>query len=459
MKNNILMLAVVGLIIWSHGAQAQTVYHVERDVGSGTVSGFIETDGMTGSLSMGNIVSWSFDLFDGTDTMSISSASPYSGLQGTAWSYLSATSTELSFDFDGALLDTDVEGITFHGQDDPLTQTYSVDYNLLGNDLGKLEQLVHQFGAGEEHRTEQDRMGVVVIGTVDGTAPVSYDYQQIDYPGAPDTRVFGINDGGDVVGNGTIVPDRFPFVYASRKGTFTNVAPLDGYSRTVVLGINDPGVMVGSVTNLDETTRSGFIRDEEGNFTVFSHLDAVSSTIPRGVNNKGLVTGFRDDLNATTVGFIYDPKSGTFTNLNPTSFLTFAQGINSKGEVVGSSNFTVANDPCAGLGNPFRRYGWLRATDGTVTYFEVNGSHTSARGINDEGSIVGFFRDLDDGKFKGFKVELDGSPCQSLTIAAGDVLEFPGAEATFLGGITNAGDIVGSYEDASNTHGFIATPQ
>ena len=237
------------------------------------------------------------------------------------------------------------------------------------------------------------------------------------------------------------------------------MAPLDGYSATAVLGINDPGVMVGSVTSLDETMRSGFIRDRKGNITVFDHPDAVSFTNPRGVNNKGLVTGFRDDLNVINVGFIYDPKSDTFTDLNPTSFFTIAQGINSKGEVVGSSNFIAANDPCPSLGNPFLRYGWLRATDGTVTYFEVNGSHTSARGINDEGSVAGFFIDPNDGKFKGFKVNLDGSACQSLTVAGGDVLEFPGAEATFLGGITNAGDIVGSYDDVSNTHGFIATPQ
>jgi len=456
MKNNVHMLAVVGLLFWSLGTQAQTVYHVDRVVGSGTVSGFIETDGTTGSLSMGNIVSWSFDLFDGSDTMSISSASPWSGLQGTAWSYLSATSTELSFDFDGTLADTSVEGITFHGQDDPLTQTYSVDYNLLGNFLGKVEQLVHQFGEDGGHFTAESRTGVVVIGSTDEVTV--YDYQFLDHPGTPNTQVFGINERGDVVGNG-ISGEVFPFVYSSTQDTLTDVAPLAGYSGTAVLGINDPGVMVGSVTSLDETTRSGFIRDQEGNFTVFSHPDAISSTNPRGVNNKGLVTGFRDDLNVLRVGFIYDPKSGTFTNLNPTSFNTIAQGINSKGEVVGSSNFIVENDPCAGLGNPFLRYGWLRATDGTVTYFEVNGSHTSARGINDEGSIVGFFLDLDDGKFKGFKVELDGSPCQSLTIAGGDVLEFPGAEATFLGGIRNAGDIVGSYNDASNSHGFIATPQ
>ena len=177
---------------------------------------------------------------------------------------------------------------------------------------------------------------------------------------------------------------------------------------------------------------------------------------------SSLVTGLRRSdvpFPGSAFGFIYDPRSDTFTDLNPTSFFTIAQGINSKGEVVGSSNFLAADDPCPGLGNPALRYGWLRATDGTVTYFEVNGSHTSARGISDEGSIVGFIRDFNDGKFKGFKVELDGSQCQSITVAASDLIEFPGAEATFLGGIKNSGAIVGSYDDPTNTHGFIATPQ
>jgi hypothetical protein len=60
---------------------------------------------------------------------------------------------------------------------------------------------------------------------------------------------------------------------------------------------------------------------------------------------------------------------------------------------------------------------------------------------------------------KGFVVELDGSQCQSITVAASDLIEFPGAEATFLGGIKNSGTIIGSYDDTTNTHGFIATPQ
>ena len=33
-------------------------------------------------------------------------------------------------------------------------------------------------------------------------AQAQYDYQQIDHPGGTDTDVFGINDRGNVVGNG-----------------------------------------------------------------------------------------------------------------------------------------------------------------------------------------------------------------------------------------------------------------
>ena len=300
-------------------------------------------------------------------------------------------------------------------------------------------------------------LAVLAVGLLAGpiAAQAQTNYQFFVHPDSDNIQVFGINDRGDVVGIG----DGGSFVYDSKKGEFTDVTPATGHAFTNVLGITDSGVMVGSVNNLDQTTTSGFIRSKDGTYSVFDHPDAVSATNPRGVNNNGLVTGYRDDLNVVAVGFIYDPMSGTFTDLNPTSFFTIAQGINSKGEVVGSSNFDGANDPCPGLGNPFLRYGWLRATDGTVTYFEVNGSHTSARGINDEGSIVGFFIDPDDGIFKGYKTRLDGSQCQSVTVGPSDILYVPGSGANFVQGISNSGVISGGAEIGSSTPGYVATPR
>ncbi len=295
----------------------------------------------------------------------------------------------------------------------------------------------------------------LLIGPALAQAQVDYDYQTIDHQGATNTQVFGISDRGDVVGNGI---GSFPFVYDAKKGTFTDVAPIAGFDSTVVLGISDSGVLVGSVLHDDLLTVSGLILYKDGSATVFDHPDAVSFTQARGVNNEGLVTGYRDsadDQGAPENGFIYDPETDTFTDIVPSLF-TIAQSINSRGDVVGHAIFFEEDDPCPPSPVGLVRYGWLRTPDGTVTYFDVNGGSTSARGITDSGTIAGF---VSDSGFKGFVVELDGSQCQSITVAASDLIEFPGAVATFLGGIKNSGAIVGSYDDPTNIHGFIATPQ
>ena len=171
MKHNMLKLATIGLLSWSVGAQAQIVYQVDRTIGSGFISGTIETNGTLGPLSTADIVSWSFDAFDGTDNVSISSGTGF--LQGEAWSYLSATDTELVFDFDGVSADPNLQQkyISFHGGD-----TFSFDYNLLANFVGQVEQLVHQFDTSGEHRVDSvTRLGQVVIGSVDGPAAVCGD--------------------------------------------------------------------------------------------------------------------------------------------------------------------------------------------------------------------------------------------------------------------------------------------
>lgn len=285
------------------------------------------------------------------------------------------------------------------------------------------------------------------------------DTQLIVHPGATDTQVFGINDHGDVVGIGIGDPAALPFVYASRDGAFTDIAPAAGFASTSVLGIDDAGNMVGSVDSLDGLTTSGFIRNRNGTYTFFDHPDAFSFTNPRAVNNKGLVSGFSDREDGTTVGFIYNSKTGTFTDIDTgASFFTIAHGINSKGEVVGNSRFLPGDAPCAD--GDFVSFGWLRSADGTVTYFRVNGQSTRARGINDAGSIVGAVNEAASGFIKGFKVQLDGSQCQSINVDSADLLQVLDFETTFPEGITNSGVIVGIANDfIGPLHGFIVTPR
>lgn len=308
-------------------------------------------------------------------------------------------------------------------------------------------------------------LSALALGVMAGPAiaQVQYDYQEINYPGAPDTQVFGINNRGNVVGNGINDPDTFPFVYESKKRTITDVAPLAGFASTSVLGINDRGVMVGSVVSLDGSTH-GFIRDNDGNFTVFDHPDADTFTQARGINNNGLVTGFRDDIVYPEyqlegfTGFIYDFETGTFTDIVPSLF-TIAQGITESGDVVGSAIFLPEDDPCQTSNGLTIRYGWLRTADGTVIYFDVNGRRTSARDISESGAIAGFVSDIDTANAHGFVVKLDGSQCQSITINDSDLLAPPGAQLTFSQGIKKNGEVVGWYSDGTNNHGFIATPQ
>lgn len=290
------------------------------------------------------------------------------------------------------------------------------------------------------------------------TAQAQYDYQQIDYPGQIQTQVFGINDSGDVVGVG-VDPDNFSFVYDSMDGTITDVAPADGYDSTSVLGINDAGDMVGSVRNAGGQT-DGFIRDADGTYTIFSYPDGVSNTFPRGVNNKGLVSGFRRLPAAGSFlgGFVYDPKTETFTDIDiaPNSQV-IAQGINSRGEVVGNARIFPHSDPC---GTGVANYGWIRARDGSIRYFTVNGQYTSVRGINDAGLIVGQTDDPFTFERKGFVVKAPKSNCESIVVDTNELLDFPGSEYTFAEGITNAGVIVGLFLDAlGHYHGFIATEQ
>lgn len=292
-------------------------------------------------------------------------------------------------------------------------------------------------------------------------AQVTYEYEQVDFPGAPETQVFGINEPGVLVGNGFTGPDNpfgdnFPFVYDTKQGSFADVDAVAGYEATSVLGINNRGDVVGSV--IEPTgIRRGFIRDHTGIEAIFDHPDATFFTQARGINSRGLVTGFRNS-GGLAVGFIYDPATVIFTDIVPSIF-TIAQGINSRGDVVGSAQFFAGQEPCNSPG-ALGRYGWLRTPGNAVSFFTVNGRPTSARGIDDTGTVTGFFRDTAAGESFGFVTVLDGTPCQEITIDAEDLLVFPGATETFPQDITNSGVIAGQYNDeAGVSHGFIATPE
>jgi len=296
----------------------------------------------------------------------------------------------------------------------------------------------------------------------------TYTFESIG-PETASTQVFGINERGNLAGNtfGDPNNDGFSFYYRYKKKKFTEVGPVPDALSTSVVGISNSNMLVGNVVLEDPgaplgQTTSGLILDKKGDFLLFDHPDAVGSTQARSVNAKGFVTGMRnsDDPEVNSSAFIYDPVTEIFTDIVP-SISTIAQGINSKGEVVGSAVFSDFFGPANPCPTPsgFAQVGWFRAVDGAVTYFTVEGLGTRARDITDPGKIAGWFVDTDS-TVKGFVAELDGSQCQSLSRDEIDVVQFADAEVTYVQGITNSGVLSGTYQENSGSSlaGFVATP-
>jgi hypothetical protein len=308
-------------------------------------------------------------------------------------------------------------------------------------------------------------------------AQAAYEFTSIDPLGAKFTEVYGIDNSGQVV----VSADNGNYLYNSRNRSFTALAPYDDPSG--LSGISESGVIVGSSFNAPNGPESGLIRSMNGIYTSFFH-PYWPNTNARAVGNTGLVTGFSYKLDnfgsrVESVGFIYDPASGSFVDFLPQVVFnrpTIAQGINGRGQVVGSFRVPVGSvAPQCGSGSGCT-YAFLREPDGVITFFRVNGESTRARGITDSGRIVGFI-DGTDGLVHGFVGSLAGLPASGENIPDVELLDVPASLATLdyevistiAQAINNAGVIVGAWteflknsdpEDPDNykTHGFIATP-
>jgi hypothetical protein len=92
----LISLALLGLSV--SAANASTVYSVDRTVGNGSVSGFIETDGTIGILEKNNITDWELTLtvLGLSDKIELGRQSEHK-IVGDA---VEATATQLWFDFD-----------------------------------------------------------------------------------------------------------------------------------------------------------------------------------------------------------------------------------------------------------------------------------------------------------------------------------------------------------------------
>ncbi len=268
---------------------------------------------------------------------------------------------------------------------------------------------------------------------------------------------------------------------AAPLAALDNVRTIDfpGAVNTVVNGINDAGDIAGHYKDAAQK-QHGFLL-KQGKFTSIDFPGAVT-TINDAVNNAGDMAGFYRLDDGVNHGFFY--SGGQFTTIDvPGATVTNTFGLNDNGEVVG--HFQLPGEAMQG-------FVWKAGQYRTFTYPEAN-DMGCAMGINNNGDIVGHWRDttgiirgylLRKGRFVSFefpgaKATVPGMGPVGIS-SSGDVvgqytrsdgknsaflwsngkfttLEVPGAASTLGNGINNRGDMVGFYVDSKNAnHGWVA---
>src|SRR5437870_6022328 len=245
---------------------------------------------------------------------------------------------------------------------------------------------------------------------------------------------------------------------------------LDPYSP---VGINDHGDIVGAFG--DASGLHGFLLSR-GTVTIISSPPCPIPSqfgpqmIANGVNNRGQVVGGYNPCGNEGHGFIW--SDGVLTTIDvPNEPFPSLNGINDHGDIVGStavrgfllSNgiFTTLVAPSTedipvpfGINNSGDIVGDLGGdafllSKGQYTLFRVPGSgFTEARGINDNGDIVGFWMD-EEGSIHGYV----------RTTRTFTEITLPIASTVAVNAINNSGHIVGGFTDLDNpsgtAHGFV----
>lgn len=80
---------------------AGPVYNVNRTIATGSVVGTVETDGTFGVLASGNVIGWSLTIDNGEGSGPFTLLNPGNSGLAVSGNLLSATATELLFDFTG----------------------------------------------------------------------------------------------------------------------------------------------------------------------------------------------------------------------------------------------------------------------------------------------------------------------------------------------------------------------
>ena len=261
----------------------------------------------------------------------------------------------------------------------------------------------------------------------------------------PPPAAIGNTSHGFVVDRGAVTTIDHP------KATTIPAAP-DEQAGTATTGINDHGQILGAYQGRDRGIRH-FLRDRKGRFTKLEDPPGGSAADEYvDINNGGEIVGFyNDDQGATTSAFLRTRK-GRFVDIRvPGAQVTGALKINDRRQVVGLYVDADAQPGPDGTMPPGAIHGFVWH-DGDFKTIDVPGAvATFVLGINNRGQMVGSYIDAA-GDYHGFLRHRRG--------AVTTLPEFPGADprmgGTQPGGINDRGRIVGlAYDAQGGSRGFL----
>ncbi|MCZ6653802.1 MAG: hypothetical protein O7D91_12345 [Planctomycetota bacterium] len=163
--------------------------------------------------------------------------------------------------------------------------------------------------------------------------------------------------------------------------------PIDCGIGTVItagLSLNENGAVVGRYKCPISKYSQGFLWTAEGGFVALEPPPGVIQVVPTGINDHGVICGTMivDDIGFR--GFVYD--HGVWTVLPPVVDMlgtwSSAAAINNDGIVVGQRSITENL-------NPQNAYIWS-ADEGFTDLGVMNGPYSAATAVSDTGVVVGW---------------------------------------------------------------------
>jgi probable HAF family extracellular repeat protein len=292
----------------------------------------------------------------------------------------------------------------------------------------------------------------------------------------PESKAFGINDDGQVVGySGTVQgPEAGRRAFLWDNGTMLNLGTLGG-NHSEAYGINNSGQVVGrSTLPTGEADVRGFLW-ENGSIIDLGTL-AEGWTEAHGINNASQVVGY-SVLLSSVKAFLWE--NGSMANLGSLGDNSRGYANNDSGQIAGYcfgwgaclwQNGTITSLGTLGGNNSYawdiNNYGQIvgsSSTGGVVSYTHaflwengtmtdlgtLGGNWSEAYGINDAAQIVGRSGGRAFLWENGTMINLN----EFLSSRSGWVVLY---EAT---GINNIGQIVGTGTiDSGECHAFLMTP-